>query len=133
MRLSLLPLTIVVLSAAPPKAVSIQTRDSLSLRQGTYSSLYFVAEPVRDTETNLPVSYRFTESGQTPPGMIFEAYPCNKPGTEVCPQLASANGIYLDGAPAKTGSYTFVISATGPSGSVSRSFTVIVNPSDQNK
>jgi hypothetical protein len=134
MRLAFLPLTMIMLSAAPPKGVSIHTRDSLSLRQGTYSSLFFVAEPARTPKGNIPVQYQFTESGVTPPGMRFEIYPCNKPDTTVCPQVASSNGIFLDGTPAETGSFTFVIAAADTAGKrASRQFTVVVNPSDQGK
>jgi hypothetical protein len=102
------------------------------LRQGRYSSLFFSAEPARTPESNLPVSFRFTESGVAPPGMMFETYPCNKPDTKVCPQVASSNGIFLDGTPTETGSYTFVITAIDTVGRrVSRQFTIVVNSSDQ--
>ena len=134
MRLVVLPLTIVMLSAGPPKGISIHARDSLSLRQATYSSLFFVAEPVRTPENNLPVQYNFTESGVTPHGMKFESYPCNKPDTKVCPQVTTSNGIFLDGTPTETGSYTFVITASDTAGRrASQQFTVVVNPSDQSK
>src|SRR5438270_13850706 len=109
--LAILPLTIIMLRAAPPRGVYIHTRDSLSLQKGIYSSLFFVAEPVRTPDSALPLQYQFTESGATPPGMRFEVYPCNKPDVTVCPQLASSNGIYLDGTPGQAGSYTFVITA----------------------
>lgn len=134
MYLAVLSLTIVMLSAAPPKGVSIHTRDSLSLRQRTYSSVFFVAEPARTPDSDIPVQYQFTESGLTPPGMKFETYPCNKPDTTVCPQVASSNGIFLDGTPAETGSYTFVITAADGAGRrASRQFTVVINPSDRRK
>lgn len=134
LHLAVLPLTIVMLSAAPPKGISIHTRDSLSLRQGTYSSLFFVAEPARAPDSNMPVQYQLTESGVTPRGMRFETYPCNKPNTTVCPEVASSNGIFLDGTPAETGSYTFVITAADAAGrKASQQFTVVVNPSDQRK
>jgi hypothetical protein len=133
-RLAVLPFAIVMLSGAAPKGISIHTRDSLSLRQGTYSSIFFVADPARTPESNLPVQYQFTESGVTPPGMKFEAYPCNKPDTKVCPQVASSNGTYLDGTPAEKGSYTFLITATDTAGrKASREFTVLVRSSDQPK
>jgi Putative Ig domain len=133
MRLAMLPLALVMLSVALPKTISIHARDSLSLRQGTYASVLFVAEPARTPDSNLPLQYRFTESGVTPPGMKFETYPCNKPGRIVCSQLAISNGIFLDGTPTETGSYTFVITAADAAERASQQFTVIVNPSDQRK
>jgi hypothetical protein len=133
-QLAVLPLTIIMLSAASPRGIYIHTRDSLSLRQGIYSSLFFVAEPARTPDSNLPVQYRFTESGVTPPGMRFEIYPCNKPDVTVCPQVASSNGIFLDGTPTEAGSYTFVITATDTDQRrASQQFTVVVNPSGRAK
>lgn len=132
MRTAILSLIMATLTAAASKDTSIQTRDSLSLRQDTYSSLLFSAEPARTRDSNLPVQYRFTESGATPPGMKFETYPCNKPGMKVCPQLASANGVYLDGTPERVGSYTFVITALDvvAGTNTAQQFTVVVKPSD---
>ena len=129
-RLTLVPLAVLILSAGSRTGVSISTRDSLSVQQGVYTSLYFLAEPVRTTDTNLPVQYRFTESGTPPPGMRFEVYPCNKPSIAVCPQLATANGIYLDGTPTDGGSYPVVITATDTDGrKASQRFTIVVRPS----
>jgi len=91
------------------QALSIRTRDSLTLHQGTYSSLLFLAEPARNPRTQLPEQYRFAESGQIPEGMKFESYPCNRPDQKTCSQLASANGIYLDGTPRTIGAYKFTI------------------------
>lgn len=132
---AVLSLAAIMLSTASPRVIHIDTRDSLSLRQGTYSSLFFVAEPARAADTNLPVQYQFTESGVTPPGMKFEIYPCNKPDTAVCPQVASSNGIFLDGTPTEAGSYRFVIKATDvESRGASQQFTVVVKPiSQQNR
>lgn len=120
---------------AASMATSIQTRGSLSLRQGTYSSLLFIAEPARTPGSNLPAQYRFTEAGATPPGMRFETYPCNKPDMKVCPQLATANGVYLDGTPEQTGSYTFVITAFDviAQTTASQQFTVVVKPADPHR
>lgn len=111
MRCAILSFLIAMLGLANSKDISIQTRDSLSLRQGTYSSLLFTAEPSATPGSNLPAQYRFSESGATPPGMRFENYPCNKSGMKACPQIARANGVYLDGTPEVPGSYTFVITA----------------------
>lgn len=127
-RLAIISLTLVLIGGASPSGVSIHTRDSLSLHVGTYSSILFAAEPARAPDTNLPLIYRLTASGETPPGMKFEAYPCNKPGIVVCPQAATVNGIFLDGTPSEAGSYTFVISATGNDArTATREFTVVVN------
>ena len=118
-----------LLLAGPPPRITVGTRDLLTVRQGTYSSLFFLAEPSHLPSNDLPQQYRFSESGAVPPGMRFESYPCNKPSTKVCPQLASANGLYLDGTPAKAGSYQFVITVENSSGEkVSRHFTVTVEP-----
>ena len=125
---TMFPLTLMLLCAVAPRGPSIHTRDSLSLREGIYSSLFFTAEPVRSPRTNLPLQYRFTESGETPPGMKFEAYPCHKPHMPVCPQLATSNGTFLDGTPTETGSYTFVLTATDIEGrKTSQRFTVAVH------
>ena len=127
-------LVIATSSIASPKGIHISTRDSLSLRQASYSSLFFVAEPARTQNNNLPVQYQLTESGATPPGLTFEMYPCNKPGRRVCPQIATANGIFLDGTPSEAGSYTFLITAADGDGRrVSQQFTVVVNPPDRAK
>jgi hypothetical protein len=131
--MAILPFAIIMLGGSS-KDISIHTRDALSLRQGSYSSLLFVAEPARAPGSNLPMQYELTESGATPPGMKFEAYPCNKPGTTVCQQVATSNGIYLDGTPGEAGSYTFVITATDVDRrSASQQFTVVVEPSDRAK
>ncbi len=128
-QLTLLLLVLITLSAAATKGVYIHTRDSLSLRQGVYSSLFFFAEPARTPDNNLPVQYQFTESGVTPPGMTFEIYPCNKLDMTVCPQVATSNGIFLDGTPKQAGSYTFLITATTVGRKrASQQFTVVVDP-----
>jgi Putative Ig domain len=130
LHLAVFSLMVILLSAAP-KGVHIQTRDSLSVRQGSYSSLFFFAEPVRAPGNNLPVQYQFTESGATPPGMRFESYACNKPDMKVCPQIASSNGIFLDGTPSETGSYTFTVTATDGDRKGSQQFTIVVNAPDR--
>jgi len=132
---AVLPLTIIMLSAASPRGIYIHTRDSLSLRQGLYSSVFFVAEPTRTPDSNLPVQYQFTESGATPPGMRFETYPCNKPDTTVCPQVAASNGIFIDGTPSEPGSYIFFITVTDVNSRrrASQQFTIVVNPPERAK
>ena len=105
--------------------LTISTRDSLHLVKGVYASILFTAKS--GAQSKVPVQYSFSQSGDAPPGMVFESYPCNKPGQSVCPQLASADGVYLDGVPAAAGSYRVTIVATGPDGNkASRAFAVIV-------
>lgn len=126
--------TIGVSLATPPQPqhstqmtrnLTVSTRDSLILTQGAYSSILFTAKS--STRARVPVQYSFVESGAAPPGMIFENYPCNKPGHAACPQLASSDGIFLDGIPSSPGSYDVTIAATGPDGSKgSQSFTIII-------
>lgn len=133
-QLALLPLTIVSLCAHSPRDVSIHTKDSLSLRQGSYSSVFFFAEPLNREDNNLPVQYQFAGSGTPPPGMIFEVYPCNKPNKPACPQVAASNGIFLDGTPKEAGSYTLLITATDGDGrKSSQEFTVTVDSPDHAK
>lgn len=130
MNWMLIALTAVMMSAEPAATISIHARDPLSIRQGDFSSIAFVAEPERTPGNNLPVPYRFTQTGTTPPGMKFESYPCNRPEQKACSQLASANGVFLNGAPTKTGSYSFVITANDGMNEASQRFTVVVNPPD---
>ena len=125
----MLVLVFVLLFAAPANIISVTTHDSTTIRQGTYSSIFFVAEPARAPGSTLPLQYQFAESGETPPGMKFETYPCNKPDTKVCPQVASANGVFLDGVPTAAGSYTVVITAVDLAKKrASRQFTIVVEP-----
>jgi hypothetical protein len=115
---------------ASSTGVSIQTRDSLSVTAHIYSSILFTATPERSPNGVLPLEYQFAESGGTPPGMIFESYPCNKSGTTACPQIASSNGVFLDGIPTAPGSYKFILTATARDGTHkqgTRTFTVVVN------
>lgn len=133
-RLAVLPLAIALLCSGAPQNIRIHTQDSLSLKQGIYSALYFVAEPARAPNSELPMQYQLTGSGATPPGMKFEPYPCNKPGMKVCPQVATSNGVYLDGVPQEAGSYSFVIIAIdADERRASQEFTVVVNPPDAAK
>ena len=61
--------------------------------------------------------------------MRFETYPCNKPALKTCPQVGTANGIFLDGTPGEAGSYTFVITAAdGDRRKAQQQFTVVVRP-----
>jgi hypothetical protein len=109
-------------------AIDIQTKDSLTLTAGTYRSLLFRAAKSTDEQGN-PIPYTFRTSGEPPKGMIFEGYPCHKPGLENCPALASSDGIYLDGVPEAAGSYRISIRAetvTGESGT--REFVITVKP-----
>jgi len=102
-------------ATGPRTDISIKTRDSLSLTKGIYSSIFFGAVPANAPEDKMPTQYHLTGSG-APPGMIFEPYPCNKPNTEVCPSLASSDGIFLDGVLTTPGSYEAKITATDASG-----------------
>jgi hypothetical protein len=128
-RFTVLSLVFILVFAASAKDISVTTHDSTTIQQGTYCSIFFVAEPARAPGSTLPVEYQFTESGETPPGMKFETYPCNKPDIKVCPQLATANGIFLDGVPSAAGSYTVVITAVDlAKKGASRQFTIVVGP-----
>ncbi len=105
--------------------IKITASDSLSLQQGVYASITFTARSSgRDAA---PATYKFSESGHVPPGMIFERYPCNKPGFSPCPTLARADAIYLDGTPSAAGSYTVTVTASEPQGGkASQQFTITV-------
>jgi Putative Ig domain len=126
-RLALLP--ILLLSQAglySASDISIFTRDSLVLTQGRYATIVFKAEAPA-SKNGVPIQFTFATSGQTPPGMIFESYPCNKPGMQHCPALASSDSIYLDGVPTTPGSYRVTITAKDARGeSRSRDFTITV-------
>lgn len=105
--------------------ITVSTKDSLRLAEGTYSSILFTATP--STRMRMPVQYSFVESGFAPSGMIFESYPCNKPGQSICPQLARSDGIYLDGVPSSPGSFEVTITAADPDGNkASRRFSIVV-------
>ena len=107
------------------RKITISTRDSLRLAKGAYVSILFTAKS--GARSKLPIQYSFSQSGDPPPGMVFESYPCHKVGQSVCPELASSDGVYLDGVPSAAGSYRLTIAATGPGGSQgSRAFIVIV-------
>ncbi len=107
--------------------ISISTRNSLSLAENEYSVILFTAIPVKAPDTHIPIQYQFTTTGELPPGMIFEGYPCHRPNTTVCPALASSNGVYLDGVPTSAGSYEVTITATdGQGGKSSKRFTVVI-------
>ena len=114
-----------LLAAASHPAIS--TTDSLLVKKDVYSSILFTAS-AQSEEGTPPVAFSFRESGDTPPGMRFESYPCNKPGFSPCPALARANVIYLDGVPRSAGSYSFVITATDSTGNgIQERFTVKVS------
>ena len=105
--------------------MAITTKDSLSVKKGMYASILFTASKA-ETQ-GVPQSFTFKESGNAPPGMRFESYPCNKPGFSPCPALARADGVFLDGVPQAAGSYSFEITATDPEGNnTKQGFTVKV-------
>ncbi len=91
--------------------ITIRTLDSLILAKGRYASILFQAESM--SSTGVPARFTFRTSGDVPPGMVFESYPCHKPGLENCTALASVDGIYLDGTPRTAGTYRVRITATG--------------------
>ncbi len=91
---------VLLLSGAGSHAAShitIRTLDSLIIAKGRYASILFQAESM--SSTGVPTRFTFRTSGDVPPGMVFESYPCHKPGLENCTALASLDGIYLDGTP----------------------------------
>ncbi|HEY7303271.1 MAG TPA: putative Ig domain-containing protein [Bryobacteraceae bacterium] len=97
----------------------------MSLSKSEYASILFTASGDSD---GVPVLYRFEESGDIPPGMIFESSPCNKPGHPVCPSMARADGIFLDGAPEAAGSYVVTITArNSKGGGITEKFTITVS------
>ena len=109
--------------------IRIRAQHTLILTAGVYSAILFQAEAANGEKPQIPVTYQFKTTGEVPPGMVFESYPCHKPGEENCPALASSDGIYLDGVPATPGSYKITIKASAPDGeSVSREFTITVKP-----
>lgn len=123
------PLAYARVSEPCASGISIDTKDSLSLTESVYSSILFTASPTNTSQSNVPIQYQFAGSGKPPEGMIFESYPCNKPGRSTCPQIASSNGIFLDGVPTSPGSYRVSVTATGPDGrTCARLFTVTVKP-----
>jgi len=117
-------------------AVTISTRQPLTMNKGTYSHISFDAQPVSPA-----TQYRFTENGGIP-GMIFENNLCNnnpawnnKGGTTACLAEYAGNsnsgyGIYLDGIPTATGKYGILITATDQAGNTAaRQFTITVTGS----
>src|SRR6185312_454253 len=105
--------------------ISVSTKHSLSLTTDVYASILFTASG--QSPNRIPSLYRFSESGHIPPGMIFEAYPCNKPDHPSCPSVAKPDGIFLDGVPSTAGSYNIQITATDSKGNkASRRFVVTV-------
>ncbi|HEX4164297.1 MAG TPA: putative Ig domain-containing protein [Bryobacteraceae bacterium] len=107
--------------------ITIHTSDSCVLAKDTYASILFAAKGAPNT--GVPTQFSFHTSGKTPPGMIFEGYPCHQPGKQNCQALASADGIYLDGTPATAGSYRVSITAQDPAGNTrTQAFTITVKP-----
>jgi hypothetical protein len=120
-----------VLLTVASTEITISTKDSLTIVQGSYSSLLFTARWQSPPEGPVPVAFRFETAGEVPPGMIFEPYPCHKPNQKNCPALARADGIYLDGVPTQSGSFQITVTVSDGQGhSVSQRFTVVVNPKD---
>ena len=118
-----------VLAAVGTTEITVSTKDSLTIWQGSYSSLLFTVTSPAPSEGPVPVAIRFETAGEVPPGMIFEPYPCHQPNQKNCPALARADGIYLDGVPTQSGSFQVTITATeGQRHPVSQRFTVVVNP-----
>lgn len=104
--------------------ITLSTSDSLSLTKGVYASILFTAG---NHSGAIPVLYHFSESGNIPPGMIFESNACNKPGQPACASVARADGIFLDGVPSAEGSYTVTVTAKDSKGNrVSKRFTITV-------
>ncbi len=112
--------------AGSESRITISTDSSLALMRNVYATIRFTAKG--NPEANLPVLYHFTQTGNPPPGMIFESYPCNKPNREVCPSVASADTIFLDGTPTSAGSYTVTINVRDAKGNESsQNFTITVS------
>jgi hypothetical protein len=109
--------------------ISVRTKDSLVIAENRYASILFTAESSLPN-TAAPDQFSFRTAGDPPPGMIFESYPCHKPGVENCQALASSDGIYLDGVPTTAGSYHFTITAKDAAGhSGKEQFTIAVKSS----
>ena len=114
-----------ILSGCAWAAETIVTQDTLSLTVGEYSSILFRVSGGKKSQ--IPAQYSFANSGAAPLGMIFESYPCNKPGEKHCVMLASSDGIFLDGVPRKAGRYKITISAKASDGAgIQRGFTIMV-------
>jgi hypothetical protein len=120
-----------VLGAMAATEITVSTKDSLTIVQGSYSSLLFTARLQHPPDGPAPVAFRFETAGEVPPGMIFEPYPCHQPNQQNCPAIARADGIYLDGVPTQSGSFQITVTVSdGQRHSVSQRFTVVVNPKD---
>jgi hypothetical protein len=118
-----------VLVAVTTTDITVSTKDSLTIMQGSYSSLLFMASSPSPPEGSAPAAFRFETAGEVPPGMIFEPYPCHQPNQQNCPALARADGIYLDGVPTQSGSFQITVAVKDGQGhAVSQRFTVVVNP-----
>ena len=108
--------------------IFITTRDPLTVTQHTYASIAFTAKA--SPAPALPPQFTFTTSGRLPSGMIFESYPCHKPGLKNCPALASSDTLFLDGVPTTSGVFRVQVTAQGPDGGkTSTTVTVQVKPS----
>ena len=77
-----------ILFAVATTDITVSTKDSLTLWQGSYSSLLFTASFQRPPEGPVPAAFRFETSGEVPSGMIFEPYPCHKPNQQNCLAIA---------------------------------------------
>jgi hypothetical protein len=109
--------------------VAVSTKDSLTIGQGSYSSILFTVSSRSPLEGPVPRAIRFETAGEVPPGMVFEPYPCHKPKQQNCPAIARADGIYLDGVPTQSGSFRITVAVhDGQGHAISQQFTVVVNP-----
>ena len=118
-------LAVGLLCALLASGINVSTKHSLSLTTDVYASILFTASG--HGPNGIPSLYRFSESGNIPPGMIFETYPCNKPDHPPCLSVAKPDGIFLDGVPSTAGSYNIQITATDSKGNkASRRFVVTV-------
>ncbi len=103
----------------------LHAHGSLDLTAHTYAVIRFHAESA--PKKDIPSQITFSTAGTAPPGMVFESYPCHRPGEKNCAALASADGIYLDGTPTRPGAYRIRITAKDLQGAtVSREFMVTV-------
>src|SRR3954452_4879206 len=118
-----------VLGAMATTEITVSTKDPLTIWQESYSSILFMARFQRPPDGPAPVAFRFETSGEVPPGMVFEPYPCHKPNQQNCTAIARADGIYLDGVPTQSGSFQITVAVSDGQGhAISQQFTVVVNP-----
>ncbi len=108
-------------------SLTLHAHGSLVLATHTYAVIRFQVASV--PKPDIPAQFTFQTDGVPPPGMVFESYPCHRPGTKNCAALASADSVYLNGVPTTPGSYRVGITAKDPRGhTLSQKFTVVVKP-----